>query len=518
MRRGARGADDEPTGTVSDSLGVRITGVTSSDTSWYNIQAETAVDVSIFLDQTTVATVAFNDTTNASLSTNCSSANAKLQFCQNAPFRRIRKGASLMGWATSSNQGSSWSFHSANQFGLPPSNWSVLWGDPAIAVAPGGTATTANHAYLTQIAVPMAKMGGKHAPTDHIDGQITDGDFLGGGCIARSLDRGVTFTTSNTDCFCHTTGTPDCAAPAEPFDGGAITVTANGYVYAAWVAWPYPQSSNTHIDVYRASSLDGNFTRLSNDPFPGRHPGHPKLATWNNTVYLLSNDETNHIVITKQTPPDTTWATAQVSSFTTLSNVDSSVTLGNNYKIRNANNAEFGIGNPTTLGGDDIRIVYQTYFANKWMLGTWICDLNLNCNDAGVGWSTFWVAGDQFMPTMAAFGGVPAWGLPPVFEAVYWSREYDPTGNIVVLTRGRLDVSGGSRVWVQGTVVASQIPCPTNPSGGGPGYWGDYIGAKYLDYPSGPRFITGFMDSTWGCDERWGYHARHTHISGTTFQ
>ena len=96
--------------------------------------------------------------------------------------RLVTKGASLMGWSWSDDGGQNWTH------GGPlatPKNWSVLWGDPAMAVS----GSKSNIVFLSNLAVPDAKY-----PAGGISGSFASSPSnIGGACIAKSADGGKSF-------------------------------------------------------------------------------------------------------------------------------------------------------------------------------------------------------------------------------------------------------------------------------------------------------------------------------------
>lgn len=109
-----------------DPLGVQITGKTQGSSDWAEMQSETAINVSAWLDGTMKVTAVFNDTDNGL---------SEYDFIQyTSTTRHIYHGASEFAWAYSTDRGTSWSYFP--RLVTPPTGWAVLWGDPAIASSP----------------------------------------------------------------------------------------------------------------------------------------------------------------------------------------------------------------------------------------------------------------------------------------------------------------------------------------------------------------------------------------------
>src|SRR5271169_3126997 len=135
-------------------------------------QTETSSTVAVIGGGSRIV-VAFNDETNEGSTITYTASN-----------RHVTSGASLMGWSYSDNQGTSWTYG-----GKVPTtaDWPVLWGDPAL------TTSQSNYGivWMSNLAVPSGKL-----PPGGIDGYLdyTDSEaYIGGACIAKSVDSGNTF-------------------------------------------------------------------------------------------------------------------------------------------------------------------------------------------------------------------------------------------------------------------------------------------------------------------------------------
>src|SRR5262249_26844036 len=132
-------------------------------------QSETAVNVSNFAAKS-VITVSSNDGTDT---------DATILYTSST--RKVLKGTSLMGWSYSQDSGATWKFGGKL---APPAGWSVLWGDPAIT----RSHLDQRYVFLSNLAIPDSKF-----PAGGIDGPVNS--YMGGACIARSTDGGITFAS-----------------------------------------------------------------------------------------------------------------------------------------------------------------------------------------------------------------------------------------------------------------------------------------------------------------------------------
>ena len=212
-----------------------MTGGTEEDPTFNGGQAETASASAQFAD-THILIVAYNDDTY----------DGKVQY--SASGRTVCRGASLLGFSYSTNDGLTWTYGGKIN---PPAGIAALWGDPAIVTSK----TNPNRVYLTELAadeevVPVGGRSGTMATS--------------GACVAHSADAGRHFSIMQ--CF---------GADRDFYDGAALAAAGDptGDIYAA-----YTDLSHNRIDVWRSPAGIGLFQQLG-DPFPGRQMlYHPRLV------------------------------------------------------------------------------------------------------------------------------------------------------------------------------------------------------------------------------------------------
>src|SRR5258705_9514001 len=118
------------------SNAVRVAGGTDAES--LGTQSETAATTS-FSGGVHRVVVAYNDETNSQ---------ATIQY--GASTRTVLRGASLMGWSYSNDDGATWKYGGKL---TPPAGWAVLWGDPGVTTSRRSYAT----GFMSNLAVPDAK-------------------------------------------------------------------------------------------------------------------------------------------------------------------------------------------------------------------------------------------------------------------------------------------------------------------------------------------------------------------------
>lgn len=475
---GASG-EENPDG-LDEGLGTNVTG-----TAWTGLasQSESVVSVSN-VGGGQIITTTFNDDTPALCFPPC----ANLIQYPNSTTRRVYPGASLMGWATSQDRGSSWTYRGKVS---PPTGWAALWGDPAIARAPNNQ----SYVFISNLAIQSNKV----PPVGYMEGPLDS--YLSGACIARSTNGGISFSIAQ--CFHNN---------SHFYDGSSLAVTSDGRVFAAFI-----DITTGKIDVWRSPTLTGTFSKIG-DPFPGEVMAtHPRLVAWNNNVYILAQvlwDQTRGPLKLNKVTSGGVFSTAVwASEGGARIPITPGAVVMSDRQVRFGPQYDFDVaGASSVLGDDQIRIVFTARDPaqnNKLYIDSTRCNLALGCSsDTGL-WNSKYLAGDQFNPTVSAFPGFI--GAPLKWMGAYWSRNVAPTGNQVTLQKGQLaagDLIG--RAWFTSQAVGAQVPCSDTR-----GYWGDYHEIKFLDLPNGVEaaFIIPFSDSSQGCLKRWQYTSQHLHVS-----
>src|SRR6185295_5365167 len=208
----------------TDAAPPKIAKVTGADpvTAPAN-QAETGYNVSVLSNGSRVETVTYNDETG----------DVPTFVVYSPTNRTIFPGSSLLGWSfrtrTASNPDPAFTHVKLR----PPAGTSVLWGDPSITSNPD----LPNVVLLSNLAVPTTKF-----PFPSIVGSVAGGCTpLGGACVARSTDGGVSFSIVN--CFGDTTPTGSaCPAPFEVtkghfYDGSSTAITRFGSTFSGFAGF-----------------------------------------------------------------------------------------------------------------------------------------------------------------------------------------------------------------------------------------------------------------------------------------
>jgi len=449
---------------------VAVTGQSSADPTWESNQSETAINVSNTGGKQ-IFTVTYNDKTGN-----------EGTIVYTANDRIIKTGATLMGWSNSTDDGQTWKYGGKVP---PPREWAALWGDPAIAT----WFNDQRYVFLSNLAIPASKM-----PANGVSGSPQTA--LGGACLARSSDGGVTF--SNYTCLTNS---------SHFYDGASLAISLGGAVYAAYV-----DVATTRIDVWRSDSVNGQFTMLAN-PFPGiTMYGHPRLRTWYNAVYLVAQASNGWIWINR-------WAGGSWGKAVHFSQMAAqlypTVHLSKE-NLRTGPQYSFDVGAASDWGDDPIRMLYTARDGaggRLYIRGAY-CPLDISaCKDAPE-WGTtpgnLNLEGDQFNPNVRAFAGF--FSIPAAWQGTYLSREDAPNGNSVTVKRGALAVlpNKGPRVLLPFDVATNLDVCSYGT------YWGDYNDLQFAGFArdsTTARFLSAFSDSSKGCIEQSEYKSRHLHVS-----
>jgi hypothetical protein len=483
------------------SAAIPVTGQDPQAPTWKGAQSETASSVANFNARQVLA-VAFNDDNPSP---------GKIQYT--ATTRTVLSGASLMGWAYSDNSGASWKYGGDV---VPPKDWPVLWGDPAIV----SSGNDQRSVFMSSLAVPQSKM----PASGSIDGSMAP--YIGGACIARSADGGKSFAVYQ--CVHNN---------FEFYDGGNMASSTLGEIYAAYIA-----TDSFRYDIWYAKDENAQFVRLP-DPFPDcRMAMHPRIRVGYPAIGLGAPDPSlfvagqildckpgalgkeqsggyGQIIINRYHRGG--WGTPRVIGKPSAVNPD--VQLSDRI-LRTGPQFSFDVGaasrrDDDQSGNDEIRMLYTRSDGKRlWVEGSFCpYDLSSPCSAAPEWGSTpgyYSYQGDQFTPNVRAFPGFLL--IPSAWAATFVSRDHDPGGNTVKIRRGSLGVlSNGARLLIAFNLINPLLVCPDKR-----GYWGDYDDLQFIGFVNDTttaQFLRTFTDSSAGCTQRWQYTSGAVHVGSALF-
>jgi hypothetical protein len=453
------------------SGGVRVTGDPTQGNTQTFEQSETAVNVSNFSGQQ-VITATYNDGTDSG---------ATIQYTSGT--RKVLQGASLLGWSYSTDGGTSW--HYGGKV-APPKGWAAIWGDPAIT----RSHLDQRYVFISNLAMPSSLF-----PPGGVDGPVND--YIGGACIYRSTNGGVSFAFLQ------------CVDNDHHFyDGGSMAAGTDGSIYAGYV-----DVDTDRIDVWRSPGVNGPFTRMSS-PF-GSTPmvTHPRLRfdAISGSLYVAAQQWDGTVLVTRF--HNGAWATPQAASYPAAIYP---IFQLSDRKLRTGPQFSFDVGAESVHGNDALRFVYTRWDpdGHRYYVRGSICtrDLSSPCQDAPE-WGTtpgnLNLTGDQFDPVVRAFPGFLT--IPPAWKVTYLTRQNHPNGNQVAVYQGNLAVlPNGTRVLLPFKLIDDQTVC-----GDARGYWGDYDDLQLQGFTDSLAaiFLRTFTDSRQGCPTQWTYTSKHQHVS-----
>jgi len=440
------------------------------------LQSETAATTTIASGQHRVV-VAFND---------MSGNEGRLILGDNS--RMVLKGTSLMGWSYSEDTGRTWTYGGKV---APPPGWSVLWGDPAATTSRVNNAV----AFIANLAVPDAKF-----PPAGITGSLAA--YVGGACIARSLDGGKTF--ANYQCV---------TSNRHFYDGASMAATPCGEIFAAFL-----DVDTTEIRVWRARDHNAAFELVGN-PFPDLIVAtHPRLRASNDGwLYAATNVNTQSgSFVYMNRYRNGQWATPVRASETTVGyptvNLGTSV-LGSPLTIRTGPQFSFDIGAASVGGNDAIRLLYTRWDTPSQRLyvegAACAADLT-NCHPVPQ-----WRSGpsapgatpqDVFNPSVAAWPGTMS--RPPIWTSSFYVR-YGLNVTTVGLSRMYLGYVNGVPLGIPVSLAQGITVCSDRR-----GYWGDYDDMLHVGFDRATPVFVRFTSSDHGkgCSNRWGFVGQHQHV------
>lgn len=441
-------------------------------------QSEVALNVSNFAAKK-VITATFNDGTDN---------DATVLYTNTT--RTILKGASLLGWSYSTDGGSSWKYGGKV---LPPAGTAVLWGDPAI---------TRSHLDQSLVFISNLAMPENTFPPGGVSGSVS-GTVMGGACIAKSKDGGITF--QNYQCFSNN---------GHFYDGGHMAAGTDGAIYAA-----YWDTETGKIDIWKAPNSNAQFA-LMPTPFGAGFSmvthARVRIDLASGDLYVAAQRNNGFVLVNRF--HNGAWG-SPVNASSLAAPIFPKLDLSDR-KLRTGPQFSFDVGAVSVLGNDGVRFVYTVKDANSgrfYVRGSF-CPKDLSaCFDAPE-WGTtpgnFSLTGDQFNPIVRAFPGFI--GLPPLWKASYQTRQNDPAGNQVAIYQGNLAVIGqGVRILLPFPLIDNQVVC-----GDVRGYWGDYDDMQLQGFSSSGSawFIRSFTDSRKGCLKMWQFTSHHHHVSSAVIK
>ncbi|MCC6213240.1 MAG: hypothetical protein IT376_00085 [Polyangiaceae bacterium] len=481
-------------------------------------QAE-AVATWAFGEEGAVISVAYNDRTQVLL-------DPKIVYPDgpNGQERIVKRGASLMGWSYSTDDGASFIYGGRV---TPPPGWAVIWGDPALATLQYSPST-----------VYLANLAGSDTAFPASGEVVNEAPSLDGFCIARSTTAGASFASVH--CFkkgiCSNTGKScrgrlnDCLVPGPVpelgecegifYDGTALAAHGDDLYFAAAAVWSH------EIHVWRAREGRLEDLELLADYSPFDREGmtlHPRFRVARGKLYVLAMRDGYYLLASHCQLADgcATWSPPLRVSAELASRPP--IWLEDDRRIRTANQFSFDVG-PTEAGSDELRIVYTRLTAGgRYYLESARCDPDLPESQVQPGFAvcsnqnTFGGedhahGADEYNPNLkVASPGV--WRLTYLSRALGTSQIEVKRANLVTLGIPPVDLLPAFQL------APPQVPC-TYPMPNGH-YWGDYNDLiQIAPGPAGPRFLAPFtinFDDGGACEfaGRW---TADMHVGAAVFQ
>lgn len=423
--------------------------------------------------------------------------------------RTVLRGASLMGWSYSEDNGRNWSYGGKV---APPPGWAVLWGDPAITTS----GAHYNMMFMSNLAMPDSKF-----PPAGISGSVIPA--LGGACIARSVDGGIHFQVfqcvSSTDEI--DVGKINHRTVHHAYDGGSMASGRQGEVYASFV-----DLTDNQIVVWR--SQDGN--QLF-QPFPSPFPGmvvasHPRIRVGggDNTLFAMAAIavEGGGFALYINSYRNGQWGTPRnITYVEQYPEVNFGTSrLGRPLTLRTGPQFSFDVGAASMDRDDSIRFLVTQRNVKGWLfVRGGICDYQLKSCGWYPGW-TFGEAGsphegaqrlDVFNPNVSAFA-IPFSAIGPRWQGTFVTR-YGNQTTTVNLTRATLGYVDGMPFSIPVDFFKDMPVCPD-----GRGYWGDYDAFLPVQIEGDSvQFMRFTTDSFFGCTRRWQFVADRQHIRAAEY-
>jgi hypothetical protein len=481
-------------------------------------QAETGYNVSVFPDKRRVECTTYNDGTGESP--------AFVTFTSTQ--RTVRPGFSNLGWSsrvrTPADPNPLWAHNKVR----PPAGISALWGDPAIASNPAAPGIV----FISSLAVPNEKFPLSGSIVGGVGGSCSP---LGGACVARSTDGGVSF--SIVDCFrdqtpvmgstCVGTGVP---TNGHFWDGSSMAVTQTGSVFSAFASF-----IDTELDREATWAMDDVTSNAT-------HPFHPDTTVMGNVgslapVGILEGID-SHVRLRADGP--SLWKMSVNANGGTVLN-RSQEDLKVNIRERNGAPvllaadalSEFAIDAFSTgdvrtgpqfafdiglneSGQKEMRFVYIVGDSSGIYLRAGFCAPDLSSCTRPAAWRTTPFNGPAYFHPAIKFGHDPETNQNR-WKITFMGRNLD-TVAVFAADLVRPDLVPASPSFTPTGLVISavtpfQTPCPDlrAAANAGAGYWGDYDDMGY-DACSN-TFSRAFADSSLGCSMQQEFNSSNVHVS-----
>jgi hypothetical protein len=402
--------------------------------------------------------------------------------------RTIQHGSSIMDYSFWNNSTQQWVHRSVS----PPSGFSLLWADPALAGSGG-------HVFYSALASPDSKWGSASSITDDENTLGSEVQSrLGGACIARSTDGGKTFAILQ----CLINDNQDF------YDGGSLAI-AGTQLFAAYLV----DSSSGRIEVWRSSTLGGTLSQTS-DPFPGvAVNSHPILTASNGSMFIAVVDSSG--VLRMSEWASTGWRTP-VKVTSGISAQATPIAVRNNTTNRTVRHGPpfayaCGLGETGQVIDLQCRFLVLKHVSDAPAERGFYFQ-GARCRFTGMprwtcgeisGWKT---PADKF--TNSFLPAVAVGGLGNnqfVWKASYWRNTYNSIA--AQYSSATLVAASIRSPWTEVTITGPQTPCPDRR-----GYWGDYDKmAANFNGQSNMFFARGISDSTETCSPK--LYDTNVHVS-----
>lgn len=482
-------------------------------------QAETAINISV-IGGNRVETVTYNDETGE----------IPMFATYPATSRTILSGYSLLGWSTRTrtpaNAEPAWTHAKLR----PPAGVAALWGDPSIASNPG----LPNVVLISSLMVPSSKL-----PPGGIVGAVTGQcSPLGGACMARSTDGGVTFSMVN--CFGDTRDImQSCMTPLETtkghfFDGGASAVTKVGTTFVGWGAfidtdmnresvWKMSDAAATPAPAFvRDTGRTGTMGDTGDEGKEGdlgKIGTHERLRADGADLWKMSRDGNilKANIHGRNTPFFVVASDHQIAMDVPFP-VDAAMRRVN---VRTGPQFAFDIG-VNEAGQREMRFIYAARDASGSFLQGGFCTIDLADCQRPAQWRMPASGVPLFFHPAIKFGVTDTTTGRGVWRVTAMSA-VGGTATVVAADLVRPDQVPASPTFngsglVLTTLTAPQAPCPDLrifPDGSGgttsSGYWGDYDDMTFD--PLAKSFVRAFTDSSLGCISRLQFTSTNVHVS-----
>lgn len=394
----------------------------------------------------------------------------------------------------------------------PPSGWSLLWGDPAIARFEGKAWVSSLGSPSTRFA-QIANFNGcfrtSNAPGSLFPGSLGSSGLLAGACVFAFLPGSS--VASSSQCFRRNQGLDAPSSGNDFLDGGMLVESSELGLFAAY--WDF--TTNTPA-VYRRAPGSSGFVPLPNPPGVTL-AWHPIVTATEDAFFLISPQQGTGVLLLSRW--NGSWS--QPVTIATDFAIDS-VRLKDNLRIRTV-----GI-DVAYLRNDNnpaiplrLAVWYHRLNGALTFLQGLLCDpATLACTKpAGMRSSVSITSGNAFMPAVAnalkTISGQPF--RSPRNILTYWGE--DGASGMVRLMLERFDTNGTMSSFQAKTQY--QQPCPWSRRGSASFYWGDYDNMYVRsDFTAAPVMVRPGTDSSnIACDpaQNMDFRGNNQHVSAITF-